>query len=366
MKKKLTAFALALLIIITLVPSVSAQDTVNMAVSSVQGNASQMVDVNVTVKAEMDINTAKIKIDYDSALELVSVTVGTALPQNDSLGILEQDRGSYTLLVSSASPTENAILSDGSLICTLKFKLPDEAGTYEVEIDDKATELVSANGKTTACVSTKGTLTASASTPCTTHTFGADVVVNATATYLSGAYSYKTCSSCGYVESKLTDPVQTGILTPIGTIIRYSGNPSGIGAHYGINNDAIAAVEGAGFEVSIGMVFEYGKRVERNYFYGENVPPENQINFEDGVISASIERIHSQLGGKIYAYVEIIDPSTGYGRIEKCYMHLNGDYNLSIRDIAEVLNLNKYSISTVDYLTAVIAGGTYEDRNYND
>ena len=367
MKKKLMAFVLAMVLVIaTIVPSVSAQDTVNMEVQSVQGNASQLVDVDVKVKANIDVNTAKIKIDYDMALELVSVTVRTALPQDDSLSVLEQDRGSYTLLVSSSDPSSDALLSSGNVICTLKFKLPDTPGTYNVSIDDKATELVSANGKTTPCVSNAGTITAAAITPCANHTFGQEVVLNATATYLKGAYSYKACSSCGYVQSTLTEPLQTGVLTPIGTIIKFAGNPSGIGAHYGINKDAITVIENAGYKVGIGMVFEYGTRIERNYFYGDNVPPENSLNFDDGVISASIERVHSQLGGKIYAYVEIIDPQTGYGRIEKCYMHLNGDYNLSIRDIASVLNLNKYSSSTADYLTAVISGGTYEDRNYND
>lgn len=366
MKKKLMSFLLALLITAAVfVPNAMAQDNVNLAVELVQGNASQMVNVNVVAKADIDVNTAKIKIDYDTNLELVSVTNGTALAQNESLSVLEQDRGSYVLLVSNTNATQNAYLSDGTVLCTLTFKLPSTTGTYSVSVDNARTELYSANGTKTTCVASAGGVTVNPLTSaCQTHTFGADVVVNATATYLVGAYSYKTCTTCGYVESTLTNPTATGILTPIGTIIKYAGNPSGIGAHYGVNKEAITAVETAGFKVSIGMVFEYGTRTERYHFYGDDVSPENSLNLEDGVISAAIERVHTQLGGAIYAYVEIIDPSTGFGRIEKCYMHLNGDYSLSIKDIASVLNMSKYSQSTVDYLTAVISGGTYEDREY--
>ena len=364
MKRKIMSLLLSLILVFTAIAplNVMADDVENIEVESVNGVASQLVDVKIKVKGNLDINTAKLKVDYDPALELVSVTNGTALAENLSLGVCEQDRGSYIILLANTDPAQDALLSNGNVIFTLKFKLPQEAGSYKVSIDDAKSEFASVGAEKIDCVAKDGAITATEAPACEAHTFGADVVVNATATYFAGAYSYKTCTLCGYVESTITDPIATGILTPLGTVIRYAGNPSGIGAHFGVNADAITAIEEKGFEINIGMELCYGSRTEKHHFYGDDVSPTNKANFEDGVISAAIEGVNTQLEGTICAFVEIIDPATGYGRIERVYTHLNGDKTLSIKDIAELLNPTKYSQATVDYLTAVKAGGTFEDR----
>ena len=368
MKRKLISLFLAIFMLaFAIMPySVGAGETNNIAVESVEKAASQLVDVKITATQEIDVNTAKLVIDYDDALELVSVTNGTLLPGNYSLGVNEQDRGSYTLLVGVSNPESDVYLAAGDVICTLKFKTPSTEGAYNVTVNSTKTQLVSANATVTPCIAKVGTITVTKAPDCSAHTFGADVVVSQAATYFTGAYSYKSCTACGYVESTITPPTATNILTPLGTAIRYAGNPSGIGAHFGVNVDAITAIEALGYKVEIGIEIEYGNRTQVDVFYGSDVPPANATNFADGVISSSIEGIHTQQEGTICGYVKIMDPAKGgSGRYERVYTHLNGDKYLSIKDIASVLNFNKYSQASADYLTAVMAGETFEDRNLN-
>ena len=367
MKKKILSFLLAIIISAMLFVPVQtfADTTENLAVESVQAGTAQLIDVKITAATALDVNTAKIIVNYDSKLELVSVTNGTALPNNMSQDVSAQENGKYIYLASSGT-AQDALLNNGNVIFTMKFKTPAEAGTYSVKIDNARTELVNAEAVSTPCIAKSGAITASApaTTPCEAHTFGESVVVKAEATYLAGAYSYKTCTACGYVESTSTPPTSTGILTPLGTAIKYAGNPAGIGAHFKVDAEAIAKVEEAGYKITIGMEFVYGTREEKYYFYGDNISPQNETNFADGVISAGIENLYTQQKGTICAFVDIVDPAVGYGRTERVYNHLNGEKNLSIRDIAELLNFNKYSEATCNYLTAVLAGETFEDKNY--
>lgn len=364
MKRKIVSLLLSLIMVFTLITpiNVMAEDIEDIEVSSVTGSASQLVDVQIKAKGDLDINTIKIKVDYGTGLELVSATNGTSFQENLSLGVCEQDRGSYTILLATSDPAQNAHLSAGNVIFTLKFKLPKEAGTYTVSIDTAKSQFAIADGTESGFAAKNGTITVTEATACAGHTFGQDVVVNPTATYLMGAYSYKTCTACGYVESAMTDPLATNIIKPIGTVIRYAGNPSGIGAHFAVDEEAIKVVEEKGLKISIGIELAYGTRTEKYHFYGDDVSPANKRNFDDGVISAAIEGVNTQLKGTICALVEIINPETGYGRIERIYMTLGDSQKISIRDIADLLNPNKYSQATVDYLTAVKSGGTFEDR----
>lgn len=366
MKKKLTSFFLALIITATCIfPfQLLAVGDKNITVESVQTNASQFVEVKISANAVIDANIVALDINYDTSLELISVTPNASFTENKSVGIENQQRGSYKLLVGMSDTALDASFANGTIICTLKFKAPTVAGIYRVKINDSASSIVSSGEELIACSSNVGIITVGEGVACAGHTFGEETVIGSAPTYFAGNYSYKSCTACGYVESTITDPISTEILTPLGTAIRYAGSPSGIGAHFKVDNAKLTEVEQAGYTVNVGMEFVYGNRVEKFVFYGAGAPVENITNMADGVISAGIERLDTQQEGTICAYVEIIDPNTGIGRTERVYTHLNGDRNLSIKDIASVMNLYKYSEATVDYLTAVVAGGTFEDNDY--
>lgn len=370
MKKKALSFFLTLIIMATfLVPMHSmASTTAGVGVESVQGNVSQLVDVKITMSSDMDVAVAKLVIKYDPRLELVSFANGAVFEESSS-EITGEENGTFTYvgLIEVSSTKANVSAKAGDTILTLKFRIPDNAtasDTFEVSVIDAQSEFTTSMGtgsETTGIVSPvtsyEGQISIAVPASCTSHTLGAETVVREQS-YFVGGYSYKTCSVCGYVESTTSSPKETKVFTPVGTAIRYAGNPSGIGAHFEVNSDAIKAIESQGYQVQLGMELVYGESTNKEIFYGYGTPVENQTNFSDGVISASIEGIGPQQKGTICAYVEITD-STGVSRIERTYATISGSKEISIADVASLLNFNKYSASSRDYLNAVVTGFGY-------
>lgn len=368
MNKKLISFFLALILTLTcIVPlQVMAEDTANVAVSTEEGKPSQIVTVKISAAKAFNASTAEICVTYPTTLELIEFKNGTVFETTYSK-ITGDEKGSFKYVADIGITTDkqSVAVSASAVIFTLSFKVPSgatSADSYAISVKDSVSMF--AIGTTNAegtyataipCVSTAGKITVADATACQTHTFGEETVVR-TASYFSNGYSYKTCSSCGYVESKITDATKTNVFTPVGTVIRYAGSPSGIGAHFKVDVDAIANVEKAGYKVEIGMELSYGGRTETHVFYGDNAPSANVNNMSDGVISAAIENIKTQQKGTIFAYIKIVDQATGVGRMEKTYNTLLGSEQVSVVDVVSVMNLNKYTQKSRDYLSAVANG----------
>ena len=371
MKKKALSFFLALVMVaMFLVPiNSSASSGASVGVQDAQGYVSQLVDVKVVMSDNLQAAVGKLVINYDRRLELVSFTNGTVFEETSS-EITGEENGTFTYVgfIDISESNTNSSASSGDVIITLKFRIPDNAtisDNYEISVVDSASEFTesvgsgsSASGVVLPVSSYSGKITVLQPANCSAeHTFGEKVVVRE-ASYFAGAYSYRTCSACGYVESSSSTPVSTNVFTPVGTAIRYAGNPSGIGAHFKVNAESIKAIENKGYQVQIGMELVYGEKINKEIFYGYGTPIENQENFNDGVISACIEGIGPQQKGTICAYVEIID-STGVSRIERTYITVSGSKDISIADVASLLNFNKYSPASRDYLNAVVTGFGY-------
>ena len=362
MKRRALSFVLALVLVLALlVPMATAEGTANVKFGNVQGGASQLVDVNVSMASALDVTIARLAIKYDSRLELVSITNGTVF-ENTYTTVNGEENGEilYVGDIEISSTKESVSAAANAVICTLKFKIPDnaiEGEVYNITLDALNSEFATSQNETivkTPASATTGTVTASALTPCATHSFEDSVVVRER-DYFQGGFSYKTCSSCGYVASESTSPIETNLFTPVGTAIRYAGNPSGIGAHFKVNAESLQALESKGYKIEIGIELVYGKDKKTEIFYGDSAPEKNRTNYADGVISASIEGIKTQLKGNIYAYVKIIGED-GSARMEKTYTSINGSKDVSIADVAGLLNFNKYTQASKDYLNAVANG----------
>ena len=362
MKRRALSFILALVLVLTLlVPMATAEGTANVKIDSVQGGASQLVEVKVSMATTLDVTVARLAIKYDKRLELVSLTNGTVFA-NTYTSVNGEENGEvlYVGDIDITSEKQSVSASSSAVICTLKFKIPDnaiEGEVYSISLDALNSEFATSQSATivkTPAVATAGSITTTVTSPCTAHTFGESVVVRE-ADYFQYGFSYKTCSSCGYVESASTPTTQTNLFTPIGTAIRYAGNPSGIGAHFKVNAESLQAIETKGYKVEIGIELVYGAQKKTEIFYGDSAPEKNRDNYADGVISASIEGIKTQLKGNIYAYAKIINED-GSARVEKTFITVSGSENISIADVVNLLNFNKYTQASKDYLNAVANG----------
>ncbi|MBR2296076.1 MAG: hypothetical protein IKA43_01560 [Clostridia bacterium] len=365
--KKALSFLLAFIFMVTFVVPVQigAEGVTNVKVENVEGTAGQLVTVSVKMATDLDVTVGKLKIKYDNRLELVKYTNGEVFANTYS-EVTGEEKGIFTYVgdidITSDKTTISAKAND--VILKLVFKIPANAlatDEYSVSVVNNESSFAVTQvtdgvigAKEIECLSSSGMITTNTAPACSAHTYGEEVKVREQS-YLLGGYSYKTCSACGAVESICTEPIATNIFTPLGTAIRYSGNPSGIGAHFAVNKDAIKAIETAGFEIEIGIELSYGDRTESHVFYGQNTPTENTTNFEDGVISACIEGVKTQQKGTIFAYAKIIKPD-GTARVEKTYNTLKGNPRVSIVDIVSLMNFNKYSQASKDYLNTVANG----------
>ncbi len=361
MKKKALSFFLALVLVVTLlVPMASAEIVTNVKIDNVQGNASKLVEVKISMATNMDVTIGRLFIKYDPRLELVSFTNGTVF-ENTYSAVTGEESGEFIYVgdIGLTSEKESTSAKSGDVILTLKLRIPENASTadeYSVSLDTKSSFATSASAVSTdtPIISNAGTISVASLPECSAHTFGEETVVR-TKSYFTGGYSYKSCSACGFVSATSTEPTATNVFTPIGTAIRYAGNPSGIGAHFKVNAESLQAIEALGYKVELGIELVYGDRTKTEVFYGDNTPEDNRQNYSDGVISASIEGIKTQLKGNIYAYVKIID-ETGVARVEKTYTSISGSKDVSIADVVNLLNFNKYSPASKEYLNAVANG----------
>lgn len=365
MKKRILSLFLALILSVTMLVPVQAESQTNVKVENVQGVASQLVTVSIKADAELDVSVCKLVVKYDSRLNLVKFENGSVFTTTYST-ITGEENGTFTYVADidvTAQKTSVKMAKD-SVIFKLQFEIPASATTadeYTVSINNQLSSFSvttsnegTVGAKSIPCVSSAGIISIKSGSPCQTHTFGEATTVREQS-YLHGGYSYKTCSVCGNIESTRTAPKATNAFTPLGTAIRHAGSPSGIGAHFKVDETAIKAVETAGFTVEVGIELSFGDRVETHVFYGANTPTKNATNYADGVISAAIENIPTQKKGTICAYIMIIDDS-GAGRIERAYTSLNGNQSISIADVVSVMNFNKYNEASRDYLNAVANG----------
>lgn len=365
--RRTLSFFLALVMMLTLVMpmSIGADGVTNVKVENTEGARSQIVTVNIKANADLDVTVGKLVIKYDNRLQLVNCVNGTVF-ENSYSSVVGNESGTFTYVGDIAISKDKAstAMKSGDVILKLEFLIPEDAAPtdeYSVSVvDAESSFAVSKNegGEIVAsgieCLSVSGTISLKSATECEAHTFGEEKTLREQS-YLIGGYSYKKCSACGKIDAKTTQPKATNVFTPLGTAIRYSGNPSGIGAHFAVNKDAIKAVETAGYEVEIGIELTYGDRTETHVFYGKNTPEKNSSSFDDGIIAAAIEGVKTQQKGTIFAYVKIIDED-GSARVEKTYNTLKGNIKVSIVDIVSLMNFNKYSQSSKDYLNIVANG----------
>ena len=357
--KKIISFVLSFVIMIScLAPmQIFAEEDANIAVVSVAGANSQIIDVNIKASSQITASILKLVVEYDERLTLVSVTNSNVF-QNMSSKVYGNENGSFTYLGFSDGTNDVSVSADTTLF-TLKFKVPDNANIndkYVISIVDELSEITDSNANLKKCASSAGEIAVTSNISlCASHIYGDENVVRE-ASYIYDGFKYKICSTCGFTSSESTPAIDTNILKPIGTAIRYGGNPTGIGGEYFVNEEAIKALESNGYTVEISMELIYGDRKVTKIFYGNNAPYENVKNMSDGKISACVEGINSSLQGTISAYVKVTDNENSIDRVHKIPITLNGSEKISIYNVVEIMDISRYQPSSQEYLNSVLNG----------
>ncbi|MBO5212417.1 MAG: hypothetical protein J6B60_02635 [Clostridia bacterium] len=364
MKKFISILLSCIFIMCMIVIPTSAESSVNISVSSATGFASQKVDVNVVIDNAISASAIQIKIKYDEKLELVKAQGNASFTDVYSNSVSGSENGeySYVALASNSKESPNVDLAAGSVIATLSFVLPSYAkdgDEFAISVDLEESEIVTTKSDLSSQINTitaaNGKITCASANNCGgAHTFGETVTVSEQ-TYITYGYSYKICTACSYTEITKKAPINTNIITPVGTAIKYTGTPRGIGAAFLVDKEAVAAIEALGYTLEIGTDITQGKNSKRIIYYGFGTSNENKTVYETGTIYDKIEGIGSYDEVRMCAYVRIIDENGSFYE-EKTYADINGDVNISISDVVSIMTISKYDAASREYLNAVLNG----------
>ncbi|MBQ8163174.1 MAG: hypothetical protein IJZ93_02240 [Clostridia bacterium] len=342
----------------------SAENTADIGISSVSGFALEAVKVDITFENKIMLSAAQIRIEYDDRLELVKAESGTGFTEVFSNSVTGMENGEYTFiaLAQGSQDVPNTEIAAGSVVATLTFVIPKDAkegDEFDVAVNFNESEIIMTKDDLTPyklpITSTNGKITYEAKNNCGgTHAFG-DTVEISKQTHITYGYSYKICTACSYTEVEKTSPLSTNIITPVGTAIKYTGTPRGIGAAFNVDKEAISAIEELGYTVEIGTQIVHNQKTKKTLYYGAGTSNGNKNAFEKGVIFDKIEEIGSYDEVRMCGYVKIID-SEGSFYEEKTYVDINGDIDLSISDVVSIMTISKYDATSREYLNAVLNG----------
>lgn len=180
MKKRIASFAMALLMILSILPSAAfATGTVSFTVgtATVEPGKTATVDVSIAGASSAALMAVYLEVDFDSALTLSSVNLSDAATQagfkfgqnNLSQGIIQLDGDSA-----------GSNINDGVLF-TLEFVTSEKAsGTYTVSINylDDTAENVNDGNTEVPCTFTAGSITVGADET-TTDSYTAEITTTA-------------------------------------------------------------------------------------------------------------------------------------------------------------------------------------------
>ena len=373
--KKITSFILSLLICLTLFAPYGTMGTeeTNMSIDSSEAHVSSIVEVPFRINSTVHFSGIQVTVDYDEELELIDVTTSSKVKM-ESAGVCGFENGHF-VFVGASYNADDVYLNENDVIFTLSFLIPADAPqgkTYEISVDSENSTYVImsdiGNSIRTTLKSEKATIAVVSANICSEHTFSPETKVRE-ASYVSSGLGYSTCTKCGYAKITREEILNTGAITKDGVAIRYAGNKrTGIGGVFFVDLEKLHAVEDLGYLVKVGIRLEYKDKNKQDVFVDElfyekdingnnNVPKENQVNLEDGKISACIEDISSQYRGRIYAYVVITDKDTMVSREEIVPMTFLGSEKISIHNVVEVMDISRYQPASIEYLSSVLDGG---------
>lgn len=187
MKKILSVVVLTMLLFAALVLPTSAAGEGKISMSSASAKRGETVTLNVTMPSNPGLVTMTIKVTYDtSVLELVGVTDSNLLVGSQ----LNTTYGSpYTISWVDGSATSNNTKT--GTIATFKFKVKSNAPIGASKVTLQFVDSFDTNYNENTFTATSGKVTVA----CSNHTYGGYTNAN-------GSNHTRTCSACGYVETK--------------------------------------------------------------------------------------------------------------------------------------------------------------------
>lgn len=367
MKKILAIFLSCIMLFGILVVPTSAEDGVNVSISSKSGFASQAVEVEIKLDDSVELSALQIKINYDEALQLVKVENGDGF--TDTQEISGREEGSFTFVgVSLGSKTSpNTSFSAGTTVATLTFVIPGDAPVgkqYKISVSTENTKLITTDKSNIGTVIenpvtvTNGKITVAEGNPCDKHSFGSAVEISEQS-YVNYGISYKECTSCHFTELTKKAPTSINAVTHKGNAIVYTGNPRGLAAAFNVDKSAVSAIEALGYSVEIRteiVELKTGEIVAQTLYYGNGVLDESAKIYESGMIYDKIEGISSLESYNIYVCVKITDKETGEFYEEKVFATVKGKKNISIYSIVNIMTISKYDSTSREYLEGVKNG----------
>lgn len=194
--KKLLALCLTVMLVVAMVPAVSAADAATISVNNVEAAAGETVDVVVSLANNPGIVSMRIEIAYDaSVLEFAGKAPGTAFG-----GMAYSPDTANPFIANWVDSLKPNNTSNGTFV-TLTFKVKEgaKAGKYNVAVAYNADDVYDANfdnvafetvagSVTVVCKHTNTTKTAAVAPTCTT----------------AGNTEGETCADCGKVLKEAT------------------------------------------------------------------------------------------------------------------------------------------------------------------
>ncbi|MGM9646455.1 MAG: cohesin domain-containing protein [Eubacteriales bacterium] len=362
MKKFLSLFLVIASLVAMVLPMHSfAEDFVTVSVKDAEGFASGTVTVEIGIDDTTALSCAKLKIEYDSALELLYVEKGNFFAELQKSPIYNQDAGAqngiYTYIGNHdmKDGQENSSAASGTFLY-MTFKLPDDAkvgDTYGIDISKSSSELVRSSDGNLQDIDfsvSSATVTVVADGSCGSHAFEEEVV--SVSSYLTPGFSYKRCLVCGYTEVAKEPAFEIDAFGYEGASIRYQGNPSGIAATFTVDEEVIEKIEEAGYDVEVGTTATYGDNILTRVYYGEGATE----SIKNGKMFSVVEGISVYSDVRMCAYIKIKDQTSNLSRTESLGATLKGKDEFSIQDVVFLMNISKYSDKSQGYLKSVLNG----------
>jgi len=161
MKKRLVSFCLAMLMVVSLLPTVFAADNVSITVGNVTAKAGDTATVDVNISGASNVAFAALYLEFSfGELELTNVALSSAAA---TAGFSFGENNLSAGIVQIEGDTRNGTsVADGTLM-TLTFDVDENAnGVYHIEvnyIDDDPESVYDRNNEDVPCVFTAGSIT---------------------------------------------------------------------------------------------------------------------------------------------------------------------------------------------------------------
>lgn len=359
MKRTVSIF-LALIMALSLFTSVTFATSAEKPVITVReasGFATQTVDVAIDISKVKDLSGATLKIKYDTALELVSVANGNYFSNIADSAIYGKDTSGINgeFLYIGLDNGEDSQKVIGTLL-TLTFKISEGASVgdkYAVKIDKVNSILTTGTDSYFDFDTVGGFVTVGEYTGCQTHSYEETTVSNAG--YFTNGYSYKRCTVCGSMETKIVPATNIDAFDFMGVAMNYTGKPSGIAPMYTVKASVLDGLKNVSpdWRVEAGIiVYKDGKVYDEEVFFGEGAT----YQLVDNVLFVKVNDVSVYDKFTFKAYVKITDTVNNMERIAYNTAVLGENEAISICDVAKCLDLSAFSKENRTYLQNILDG----------